>query len=222
MNSNTLDKGEIELANGCRVRIRPLRRGEHGPVRELFARLSPRTRYLRFLSTMAELPDSLLRTLADVDNPRHLALVAELGNAASGEVVALGNVGVRHDNRAEMGLVVADAWQRQGIGVALAGALLQAAELRGCRQFVVHGAWHNSALRPLLNHVAEIVSTNTRAGVSEITFVRRRHAPAYTRALRGLVSLDRGAGSGSTIGVDGRPDLLEQAYQRILAKGGRE
>jgi GNAT superfamily N-acetyltransferase len=73
-------------------------------------------------------------------------------------------------------LVVADAWQRQGIGRALAARLLHAAEGRGYRRFVVDGLLNNPALRPLLNHLADVVSTSTRRGVSEITFVRRRTA----------------------------------------------
>ena len=80
---------------------------------------------------MPVLPDSLLRMLADVDDPRRLALVAELDHADGGDVVALGNVSAIDDDRAEVGLVVADAWQRQGIGAALAARLLQAAEVRG-------------------------------------------------------------------------------------------
>ena len=168
------DEGQIALPNGCHLRIRALRSGEDGPVRELCARLSPRTRYLRFFLPIPVLPDSLVRMLADVDDPRRLALVAELDDADGGDVVAFGNVGGGDDDRAEVGLVVADAWQRQGIGVAVAARLLHAAEGRGYHRFVVHGLGENSALHPLLNHVADVVSTKTRHGVSEITFVRRR------------------------------------------------
>ena len=70
MNSETIDEHKITLANGCHLRIRPLRRGEDGAVRELFARLSLPTRYLRFFLPVSVLSDSLLRTLADVDDPR--------------------------------------------------------------------------------------------------------------------------------------------------------
>ena len=182
-NSNTLDEAWIELPNGCHLRIRALRRDEHGPVRELCARLSMRTRYLRFLSAMPVLPDSLVRMLADVDDPRRLALVAEVDNTDGGDVVALGNVGAIDDDRAEVGLVVADAWQRQGIGVALAARMLEAAETRGYQRFVAHVVWDNPALRPLLNHLAEVISTNTLSGESEITFVRRRPAAVSANAL---------------------------------------
>jgi GNAT superfamily N-acetyltransferase len=227
---NSFDQGEIELQSGARLRIRALWRGELGPVRELCARLSPRTRYFRFLAPINVVSDALLYTLAEVDDSRRLALVVESRNEGGRDVVALGNVSGRDDNVAEIGLVVADSWQRQGIGVALATALLQAAEARGYDRFVVHGCWHNPALRPLLNHVAEIESATTRSGVSEITFVRRRPAPAFTRALRGLLTLEHGPKSDMDVARDWRQsrqekapvnDPLEQAYLRILAAKGR-
>jgi GNAT superfamily N-acetyltransferase len=154
-------------------------------VRRLFARLSPRTRYLRFHTPAATLTEPVLRTLADVDDSRRLALVAELDECNSGDVVALGNVVAGDGDRAEVGLVVADAWQRRRIGVALAVRLLRAAEARGYDRFVIHELWDNLAVRPLLRRVADVVSINTRYGVSEITFVRRRSAAeqAYERIL---------------------------------------
>jgi GNAT superfamily N-acetyltransferase len=183
VNSNARDEDQMRLPDGRRLFIRPLRPGEYGTVRELCARLSLRTRQLRFFLPMPVLPDSLLRMLADVGDPRRLALIAELEHADGGDVVALGNVCAIDDERAEVGLVVADAWQRLGIGVALAARLLHAAEVRGYRRFVVHGLWDNPALRPLLNHLAEVVSTNTRSGECEITFVRRRPASVCANAL---------------------------------------
>jgi len=131
------------------------------------------------------LAESLLRTLTDVDDFRRLALVAELDAPDSGDAVALGNVVVRDDDRAEVGLVVADVWQRRGIGAALAVRLLRAAEARGHERFVTHELWDNPALRPLLRRVADVVSIDMCPGVSEITFARRRSAEerAYERIL---------------------------------------
>ena len=164
----------VTLPNGHRVRLRSLRHGELGAVRELCAGLSLRTRYLRFLSPMPVLPESLLHMLADVDDPRRLTLIAEQDAADGGRVVGLGNLAALDDDRAELGLVVADCWQRQGIGVALAAQLLHAADLRGFRRFVVHGRWDNPAFRRVLSHTADVVSETMRFGESEVTFVRRR------------------------------------------------
>ena len=70
----------VILPNHTRVHIRALRRDEDAPIRELYARLSPRTRYLRFFSSTV--PDSVIRQLARVDYRHQLALVAEheIGN----------------------------------------------------------------------------------------------------------------------------------------------
>jgi len=184
----TLDTGEtvrLTVSGGRDVHIRPLRPGEDSAVRELFVHLSPRTRYLRFLSPTHTLTESLLRTLTDVDDLRRFALVAELDECASGDIVGLGNVIGGADGRSEVGLVVADAWQHRGIGAALAVRLLRAAEARGHDRFVIHEHWDNPALRPLLRRVGEVVSTSIRSGVVEITFVRRRSLDeqAYERIL---------------------------------------
>jgi GNAT superfamily N-acetyltransferase len=184
MNSHTVVSNRLTLPGGRFLHIRELRPGEHATVRRLFARLSPRTRYLRFHSSVSVLTESLLRTLAGVD-ARRLALVAELDDCDSGNVVGLANVVAGDDDRAEVGLVVADAWHRQRIGVALAVRLLLAAEARGYDRFVTHELSDNLALRPFLRRVADVVSITTSFGVSEITFVRRRSAleQAYERIL---------------------------------------
>jgi GNAT superfamily N-acetyltransferase len=207
MNANTLYEGPITLGNGRHLHIRALRRGEAVAVRELFARLSPRTRYLRFHSPLAILPDSLPHLLIDVDDSRRLALVAQLADVPGGDIVGLGNLIAGDDDRAELGVVVADAWQRQGLGVALAAGLLHAAEVRGCRRFVMYGFWGNPAVRPLLSHIADVTSTNTRFGVSEITFVRRRPMAMSARAA-------------SHEPKTSAKDPLERAYERILAAKG--
>ena len=202
---------QITLANGCRLTIRPLRRGEEGTLRELFARLSPRSRYLRFFSEMPVTPDSIVRMLADVDGVHRLGIVAELDHAHGCDVVALGNVGIG-EGLPEFGIVVADAWQRQGIGIAVIDRMLQAAERLGHQRFVVHALYENPAMRKLLDHVADVESTCTRQGVMEITFVRRRPAEEQ-RAARGAAAANR---SGTL------DQFLERAYERILASQGRE
>jgi GNAT superfamily N-acetyltransferase len=168
--------GHLKLPNHRRLWVRPLRRCEGGVVRDLYDHLSPRTRYLRFFSPMPVLPDSVVRLLTCGDYRRRLSLVAELETPDGAEVVALGSFAAIGDHRAEVGLVVRDEWQRQGIGVALAQRVLVAAEARGFDRFVAHTLWDNGVLRKLLKHVGDIISSTTRHGVSELTFSsRRRH-----------------------------------------------
>ena len=69
-------KSHVTLENHRRLRIRPLRPCEDAPIRELYARLSPQTRYQRFFSPMPALPDSVLRLLSCIDYRTGVALIA--------------------------------------------------------------------------------------------------------------------------------------------------
>ena len=180
MNAETVASSEypgelecrITLSNRRQLRIRPLRPDEDGPVRELDAHLSKRTRYLRFLSMMPALPESVLRLLVSVDYRRRLSLIAESDAGGRREVVALGSYGALENGTAELGLVVRDDWQQQGVGTALASRVLQAAEARGFTRFVAHVMWENAGIRTVVKRVGHVISTRTRLGISEVTFVR--------------------------------------------------
>jgi acetyltransferase len=163
----------IRLPHHLLLHVRPLRRCDDRPVRELYRHLSPRTRYLRFFSPMHALPESVLRLLVCVDYSRRLALLAEVDTADGAEVVALGSYGAIDDGTAEVGLVVRDEWQRRGIGTALAMRVLQAAEARGFDRFVAHVLSENTGMRRFLDHVGLVMSTKTHQGVAEVSFIRR-------------------------------------------------
>ena len=172
----------LTLPNEKRVRIRALRRCEEGPIRELYARLSPRSRYFRFFSPMPTLPDSLVRMLACVDYRRQLALLAEYDNGRGSEVIGLGSFGaVEKDDVSgdvngdvEVALVIRDDWQRLRIGTEMARRIMKAAEDRGFHRFIVHMHAENVATRRLLKHVGEIVSATMHGAMSEVAFVARR------------------------------------------------
>jgi RimJ/RimL family protein N-acetyltransferase len=163
----------LTLTDQRRVLIRALHRGEERPIRVLHARLSPRTRYLRFLSPMPTLPDALVRQLACVDYRRRLAVVAEDEGAGCTGVVALASVGAVGETTAEVAIVVQDDWQRQGVGTAVVSKLLDAAEKRGFERFVATIAADNSIILRLLDRVGRVVASHTSFGVTELAFVRR-------------------------------------------------
>jgi len=164
----------VTLTDQRRIRIRALHSREERPIRLLHARLSPRTRYLRFLSPFPTLPDALVRRLACVDHRRRLAVVAEDEGAGCADVVALASFSAVDETMAELAVVVQDDWQRQGIGTALVSTLLDAAEKRGFDRFIATVATDNSIIRRLLNRVGRVVGSHTSLGVSELVFVRRR------------------------------------------------
>lgn len=154
--------------------IRALEPGEESVIRELYAHLSPRTRYLRFFSAMPSLPDAVVRQLASVDGRRHVAFVVEDEVSGRAEPIALASFGAIDDEAVELGLVVRDDWQNRRIGTELARRVLDAAEARGFHRFVASIQAHNVAIRRILHHVGVTVSSTFEGGVWELAFVRRR------------------------------------------------
>ena len=166
--------GDVTLANSEHIHIRALHRGETDAIHDLYAHLSPRSRYLRFFSMVPRLPDPVVRLLACVDYRRRLSIVAEHDNGNGADIVGLGTFGAVDDGNVELGLVVRDDWQGRGLGTALAIRVLDAAEARGFHRFIAHLQTGNPAIRRIVGHVGEIVATSLSGGVSEVAFVRRQ------------------------------------------------
>lgn len=164
---------DITLPNRQHLRIRRLRDGEERPIRELLARVSPDSWYLRFLSPMLPQPDSLVALLAAVDNQRKAAFVAEHRVGDAVDVIALANFAAVDDHDVELGLLVRDDWQRRRVGTELAIRLMRAAERRGFTRFVIYALPENTAIRRLLKNVGVVVSSTFSGGISEIAFVPR-------------------------------------------------
>ena len=164
----------IVLSNLRLLRIRPLRRCEESTITDLYDHLSPRTRYLRFFSQMPRLPDDVVRMLACVDYRRQLALVAEHDNGNCLEIVGLASFAAIDDGSVEVALVIRDDWQRQRLGTALAGRLLQAAEARGFHRFIANVCSDNVEIRRLVKSLGDVVAMKMSGGISELAFVRRR------------------------------------------------
>jgi len=110
------------------IALRPLERTDGAALQQFVRGLSPESRLHRFLVPVQELSPPVLHALTHPDQQRHVALAAVSDATIVGEgcYVALGNTG-----RAEFALAVADAWQRQGIGVRLLRALIAAARRTG-------------------------------------------------------------------------------------------
>jgi len=111
-----------------RVVIRPAKRSDAPAVQAFVRRLSPETRRRRFFGPVVELsPEQLVRlTSGRSRNDLNLLVLDRCG-----EVIGMAQCVDTGDAEAEFALVVADQWQRQGIGGALCEAIFQHARARG-------------------------------------------------------------------------------------------
>jgi GNAT superfamily N-acetyltransferase len=119
-----------------RLLIRQAGGGDLGGLRDFLAGLSVQTRYLRFFAGAPPASPAMLRILAG-QRPDTDALVATRNGVIIGHAMAVDTAGPRCPATTEIGVVVADAWQGQGVGSGLVRALASRARARGAITLVM-------------------------------------------------------------------------------------
>jgi len=110
------------------VAIRPVCAADVGALSDFFAGLSPQSRYLRFFAPVTPGPE-LLRRMSGGGHTD--AVVAVREGVIIGHAMAADQAGPQGTRTADVGVVVADAWQGLGVASALMNALITAAQARG-------------------------------------------------------------------------------------------
>ncbi|HEV2414318.1 MAG TPA: GNAT family N-acetyltransferase [Candidatus Dormibacteraeota bacterium] len=154
---------EIESGRDRQPGLASLEASDGELLGRLFCRLSPESVYRRFLSPISK-PDYFMRLLLRVDHYDREAIAAVEG----GEIV-----GVAHYSRlpgasqAELAIIVADSWQRQGLGTRLITALTDRAVRNGIDTFAVAIQGDNFGGQRLLTRLAPGARLVYSAGVGE-------------------------------------------------------
>lgn len=146
---------------GHAVTWRPIRETDVDALERFFYRLSPETVYRRFFQPVERPRRSMLEYLTGVDHDDREAVVAIAGD----EIIGV----VRYDRhrddptKAEIAVVVEDAWQHQGVASFLSARLTRLALERGITSFDAAVLADN---RPALSLVRRLNprSTIERAG----------------------------------------------------------
>jgi len=141
---------ELVLADGRRLKIRPIERQDRDRLRRLFMRLTPESRYRRYFSPKPALSERELDHLLDVDHVHHEALAAI--DETDGSFVAAARYVQLPDQPdvADVAIEVADDLHRQGIGIALAIRTLDRARANGFTRVTALTLHDNAPARALL------------------------------------------------------------------------
>lgn len=142
------------------ITIRNLRRDEGDLLDDLVARMSPRSRYLRFHAPVRALDDRMRRVLLDVDAHDHVALVAETDDGTPIGIARM--IRDRHArSEAEVAYAVVDAWHRRGVGRRLLDALVHRAAAVGINRLHAYVLAGNDAALGLFRAVLGVVLTRS-------------------------------------------------------------
>jgi GNAT superfamily N-acetyltransferase len=162
------------LKDGTQVVIRLIRPEDRELLRAGFDRLSPASRYARFLAPKAQLSEDELRYLCEVDQEDHVAIGA-VRDDPHGPPVGLGIARfirlVDRPDIAEAAIAVADEVQHQGLGRLLLTRLVAAATERGIAQFRCEVLGTNAGMTALLGEISPDRSIELQGGVMSIEVV---------------------------------------------------
>jgi RimJ/RimL family protein N-acetyltransferase len=186
------------LRDGSEVLIRPVQGTDAPLLADGFARLSARSRQMRFLGTKNELSPAELRYFTEIDHHDHEALGAVDRANGRGVGVARYVRSAEDAQSAEVAVTVVDEWQGRGLGTELVAQLSERARGEGIRRFTALVAADNVAVAGLARTLgAELVRREPAAVVYEVPLVPREE-PGYTEA-----------------------EQVKQPQTRIRAAGGR-
>jgi acetyltransferase len=144
----------FHTARGVSVAVREAMPADRALLAELLGRLSKRTLELSYMSSRpfsAEVIWQEAGRLAQGHTDNHVTLVATVRRHGQDEVIAVGEL-VRDrqtPDAGEIGLVVRDDQQRQGIGSVLLWHLLRAAQRRGVTRLHANLLAENRVVRRL-------------------------------------------------------------------------
>jgi RimJ/RimL family protein N-acetyltransferase len=176
-----------------RVWFTPARPADADALHDLYERLSPIERRLRFFGPMPTVPRSIATHLCSVDPTRHAVVLARRGSP-TGPVVAEVQVALDQDDpsRAELALAVDSRWSGRGLGRALVAIAHQLAddlgvetltgevlaENRRCVDLLIRAGMRFSVASGVLVGVGPVVPTGPVP--SSATFAARREGLAAT------------------------------------------
>ncbi len=159
-------RAPITLKNGTPAVLRAIRPGDREALREGFALLSQSTVYHRFFQPKAQLTDTELDYLTELDFQDHVALVATIQNLAGEFVIGVGRMvrlgageaGVRGREKpgprdtAEVAFVVGDDFQGLGVATQLLSHLVTIARRLGIRTLAAEVLGDNKAMLAVFAH----------------------------------------------------------------------
>jgi RimJ/RimL family protein N-acetyltransferase len=206
------------LSDGTRLVLRMVRPSDKEAFAEGLAGLSERTRYQRFMAPKKGFTDAELVFLTEVDGENHLAIVAGRERpGAEPEGIGVGRLVRMEDDpeSAELGIVVADAWQRRGIGRLLLERTTAAAAERGIRRIRAQLMADNGQALGLLKGFRGDSEEQTDHGVLTLEFPVPEQNPA--ESVDALMGLIRAIGQGVAITPEQISEMAAHPVDSMLS-----
>jgi GNAT superfamily N-acetyltransferase len=154
------------LQDGRSILIRSIRADDKRMLEDGLRHLSDESVQRRFLTPKRSFSRTELRYLTEVNGRDHVALVAEYPCDSVRRLIAVARFVRLHDDptAAEAAIVVADDWQRRGVGTALTEQLAAEARRLGIRRFTATMAADNVPAHKLMHKLTSHLERHSSGG----------------------------------------------------------
>lgn len=164
----------VVLDDGTILSFRAIQPTDKSALSEGFGQLSEESRRRRFLTPKGGLSNKELHYFTEIDGVDHYAIVAVTTTSADEAPKGVGVTRiVRTDDdpkAAELAIVIADSWQRRGIGRGLLERIVVAAAERGIKRICATSLTYNEQVQGLLEQYDEDVEIGpAQDGVLQFT-----------------------------------------------------
>ena len=160
----------IELRDGSRMVVRPIRPDDKDAIAAGFDRLSAQSRYRRFFAPLTELGEVELAYLTEVDHRDHEALIAF--DVDTREPVGVARfIRNAEPHEAEVAVTVIDHWQGRGVASMLLDCLVQRAREEGITHFLAIVLSDNREAIEMFDSVAPPGSSRRRTASGHVELV---------------------------------------------------
>ena len=155
----------VVLADGAAVQVREAQPGDDESLRRMYLGLTDRTRYLYFCAGVPSNDDWAQRFAALGRADGRILRWLRQWKAPSLAWRAL--IAARRES-AEIGLLLADAWQSRGLGRAVLTRLTLEARRRAVTRFTVHTLWENRRMLRLARSAFPHLDIDCSQGACEL------------------------------------------------------
>jgi acetyltransferase len=147
-------EGSWTLADGTKLTLRHIAPADAAREQAFVHGLSAQSSYLRFHGTLKDLSKKDLKKFTETDSRNEVALIVLRSGVTGEEEIGVARYVIDPDRaNCEFAIVVADAWQKRGIGTRLMNALISHLQASGVKQISGSVIKSNSTMRKFMKQM---------------------------------------------------------------------
>ena len=151
----------FETKDGEAVTVRPIMPEDGQLEQDFVQRLSPESKYFRFMNTIRELSQAQLVRLTQIDYDREMAFVATVDRDGKEFEIGVARYATNPDGEScEFAIVVADDWHGKGLALRLMGILVDTARSRGLKYMTGDFLAENRRMLKFVHNLGFVLSAH--------------------------------------------------------------